>query len=88
MRVKTMQEYIKKEEFEAFQSQVLNQFRDIVELFCKQQAHMERHLECTENTQKHLDAFVARMDHLCQFIQSVSDSVEGKPEERSTTSCH
>lgn len=56
-----MQEYIKKEEFEAFQSHVLNQFRDLVELFCKQQAHMERHLECTEKTQKHLDTFVARM---------------------------
>lgn len=82
-----MQEYIKKEEFEAFQSHVLNQFRDLVELFCKQQAHMERHLECTEKTQKHLDTFVARMEHLCQFVQSVSDSVEGKPRERNT-SCH
>ena len=85
-----MQEYIKKEEFEAFQSHVLSQFRDIVELFCKQQAHMERHLECTERTQKHLDTFVARMDHLCQFIQSVSDSVEGKSQEHKhrSTSCH
>ena len=85
-----MQEYIKKEEFEAFQSHVLSQFRDIVELLCKQQAHMERHLACTERTQRRLDMFVVRMDHLCQFIQSVSDSVEGKSREHKSgsTSCH
>ena len=87
-----MQEYIKKEEFEAFQSHVLSQFRDIIELLCRQQAYMERHLECTERTHRRLDIFVARMDHLCQFIQRVSNSVEDKSREHKpspeSTSCH
>lgn len=82
-----MPEYIEKEEFEVFQTHVLNQIKDIFALFNRQQAHMERYLECTEKTQKHMDHFMARMDHLCQFIQSVSDSVDSK-DKKGEHSCH